>query len=163
MCACSCSWLPDSRRRVRFHELVHDRIHQGLERGIDYVWRHPDRGPAFAIFVTAFDQHPRYGLRTAIEDTHAVVGEFKPVDELLITTEVLAQRHVERVDRTIALTCRDEGFIANLHLDYRHRDRHPLTGFIESLLDIDIKLQHIEIVRDRTQCATRQKFEGCVS
>src|SRR4051812_6902467 len=90
-----------SRRRAGLDQLVHDRIHQRLERGIDDVGRDADRGPALPRFVLALDQHARYRFGAAIEDTHTIVGELETLDVFLILAEVLAQRDVECVDRAI--------------------------------------------------------------
>src|SRR3954463_8214594 len=91
-----------SGRRTRLDELVDDGIHQRLERGIDDIGRHADRGPMLAGLVFALDQHPRHGFSARVENTDAVVGQLQPLDELLVLAEVLAQRHVERIDRTVA-------------------------------------------------------------
>src|ERR1700681_4266731 len=58
-----------SRRRAGLHQLVDDRIHQRLERGVDDVGRHPDGGPALAALVLALDQDPRDRLGAGVEDT----------------------------------------------------------------------------------------------
>src|SRR3974390_1998297 len=60
-----------SSRCAGFHQLVDDRVHQRLERGINDVGRYPDRCPALAPFVRTFDQNPRHRLGAAIEDAHA--------------------------------------------------------------------------------------------
>src|SRR5438128_8842000 len=93
---------PGSSRRAGAHELVDDRIHQRLERGVDDVGRDADRGPALAGLVLALDQHPRHRLGAAVEDAYAIIGELEPLDVALVLAEVLAQREVERVDRADA-------------------------------------------------------------
>ena len=55
----------------------------------------------------------------AIEDAHAIVGEFKPGDEALIFAEVLAQREIERIDRTDAFGDRNEFLVADFDLHHR--------------------------------------------
>src|SRR6202795_5260301 len=111
-----------SRRRAGFHQLINDGIHQRLERRIDDVGGDADRGPAIAGFVGAFDQDAGDGLRAAVEDTHALDGEFEPGDEALIFTELLAQRQVERIDRTDAFGDRDEMLVADSQLHHRLAD-----------------------------------------
>src|SRR6185437_5143458 len=86
-----------SRRRAGFHQLEDDRIHQGLERGIDDIRRHADRGPAFARLVLAFDEHARDRRSAAVEDAHTEVRELQAVDIFLVLAEVLAQRKIERI------------------------------------------------------------------
>src|SRR5581483_10966727 len=102
------------RRSAGFDELVDDGIHQRLERGVDDVRRDPDRRPMIAGLVRAFDQDARHRLRAAIEDTHAIIGEREPGDVALIFAEVLAQREIERVDRTDAFGDRDQLLVADL-------------------------------------------------
>src|SRR5580692_12799908 len=97
-----------SRGRAGFDQLVDDRIHQRLERGVDDVGRDSDRGPALAALVAALDQHPRHRLGAAVENAHPVVGELEPLDMALILADVLAQRDVEGVDRAVALAGRDQ-------------------------------------------------------
>src|SRR5271170_794526 len=92
-----------SSRRAGFHELINDGIHQRLERSVDDVGGNADRGPAVAGLVGALDQHPRDRLGAAVENAHAVIGEFKSLDVALILAKVLAQREIERIDRTDAL------------------------------------------------------------
>src|SRR6185437_6560417 len=86
--------LPKGREtlswRSGFDQLVDDRIHQRLERSVDDVGRHPDRRPMIAGLVLAFDQDPGHGLRTAVEDAHAIIDEFQPGDEALTFAEILA-------------------------------------------------------------------------
>src|SRR5215468_10999845 len=72
------------RRRAGPHELVDDRIHQRLERGVDDVGRDADRGPALPGLVLALDQDAGHRLGAAIENAHAVVGELEPADIALI-------------------------------------------------------------------------------
>src|SRR5712691_7984055 len=54
------------RRRAGPHELVDDRIHQRLERGVDDVGRDADRGPALAGLVLALDQDAGHRLGATI-------------------------------------------------------------------------------------------------
>src|SRR4051794_25036662 len=61
-----------SRRRVRFHQFVNHRIHQGLERGVNDIGRYANGGPALSGLVFAFDQDSRDRLGAAIEDAHAI-------------------------------------------------------------------------------------------
>src|SRR5215468_1223954 len=84
------------------HQLVDDRIHQRLERGVDDIGRDADRGPTLAGLVGALDQHARHRLGAAVEDAHAVVGELETLDVFLVLAEVLAQREVEGIDRAVA-------------------------------------------------------------
>src|SRR5580658_6371142 len=79
-------------RRARLHQLVHDRIHQRLERGVDDVARDADRRPMLAGLVLALDQHAGDRLGAAVEDAHAVVGEVEALDILLVLAQILAQR-----------------------------------------------------------------------
>src|ERR1044071_2763352 len=116
-----------SRRRAGFDQLVHDRIHQRLERGVDDIRRDADRGPALAGFVLALDQHARHRLGAAVEDTYAIVGQLQPADVFLVFSEILAQRDIERIHRTVAFGGRDQTFLAHLHLDDRHRYRDALA------------------------------------
>src|SRR5438094_7695254 len=67
-----------SSRRAGLDELVDDGIHQRLERGIDDIGRHADRGPMLAGLVLALDQHPRHGFGSGVEDTDAIVGQLQP-------------------------------------------------------------------------------------
>src|SRR6202035_4231131 len=69
------SSVPCLPRRARLHQLVDDRIHQRLERGIDDVGRDADRGPMLAGLVLALDQHAGDRLGAAIEDAHAIVDQ----------------------------------------------------------------------------------------
>src|SRR5216684_9218514 len=121
-------------RRARLHQLVDDRIHQRLERSVDNVGRHPDRGPALAVLVLAFDQHARHGLGAGVEDADPVVGEIEPLDVGLVLAEIFAQREVERVDRAVAFRRRDELVVADGAFDHRHADRHPLADGVDALL-----------------------------
>src|SRR5262250_1133558 len=91
-----------SRWRAGAHELVDDRIHERLKRGIDDVGRDTDRRPTLAGFVLALDQHAGDCLGPAVEDAHAVVGQLEPADVALVFAEVFAQRKIERVDGTVA-------------------------------------------------------------
>ena len=99
-------------------QLEDDRVGQRLEGGIDDIGRDADGEPAIALAIAAFDQNPGGGSRSAIEDTHLVVDKFEIIDIALVLAEVLAQRHVERVDRAIALARIDEGLAVDLHLDH---------------------------------------------
>src|SRR6516165_9485573 len=90
------------RRRPGPHELVDDRIHQRLERGVDDVGRDADRGPALPGLILALDQDAGHRLGAAIENAHAVVGQLEPADVALILAQVLAQRQIERVDGPVA-------------------------------------------------------------
>src|SRR5215510_13255122 len=148
-----------SHRRASLHQLVDDRVHQRLERGIDDIGRYPDRGPALAALVLAFDQHPGHRLRAGVEDTHAVIGELEAADVALVLAEVLAQRHVERMDRAAALTRRDQRLVADLDLHHRHRDGDALAERVVALLDIDVELHHVEIARDLAERTPRQQIE----
>src|SRR6202035_583159 len=96
------------RRRAGLHQLVDDRIHQRLERGVDDVGRHPNGGPALAVLVLALDQDARDRLGAGVEDTHPVVSEFEAPDVGLVLAEVLAQREVEGVDWAVAFRGRDQ-------------------------------------------------------
>src|SRR5258708_19907191 len=55
-------------RRAGAHELVDDRVHQRLERGVDDVGRDADRGPALSGLVLALDQDARHRLGAARPD-----------------------------------------------------------------------------------------------
>src|SRR5262252_5901220 len=83
------------RRRAGPHELVDDRIHQRLERGVDDVGRDAHRGPALPGLVLALDQDAGHRLGAAIENAHAVVCQLEPADIALILAQVLAQRQIE--------------------------------------------------------------------
>src|ERR1700677_4057737 len=93
--------LKPSRRSARLHKLVDDRIHQRLERRVDDVRRDPDCGPVIAGFVCTLDQHARDGLGAGIEDTHTIIRELQSGDVALVFAKVLAQRKIERIDRTV--------------------------------------------------------------
>ncbi len=121
--------------------------------------RHPDGGPALAVLIFAFDQHARHGLGAGIEDTHAVVGELQPGDIFLILAEVLAQRAIQRVDRTVAFRRRDHVVIVDLDLDHRHGDGDALADGVIALLDVDVELSDVEIIRHRTERAPGQQLE----
>src|SRR5215813_14236069 len=82
------------RRRAGAHELVDDRIHQRLERGVDDVGRDADCGPALPGLVLALDQDAGHRLGATIENAHAVVGQFEPADIALILAEILAQSEI---------------------------------------------------------------------
>src|SRR5882672_12839847 len=77
-----------SRRRAGLDQLVDDRVHQRLERGIDDVGRDADRHPALAVLVLALDQHAGHRLRAGVEDTHAIVGELEAIDVALVLAEI---------------------------------------------------------------------------
>src|SRR5436190_19865736 len=96
------SIIEGSRRCPRAHQLVDDRIHQRLERGIDDVGGNADRGPALAALVLALDQDAGHRLGATVEDTHAIVGQLEPVDIALILAKILAQRQDVRIDRAVA-------------------------------------------------------------
>src|SRR6266849_7071347 len=106
-----------SRRRTGLDELIDDRIHQRLERSIDDVRRDTDRGPAFTGLVLTLDENTGDRAGAAVENTHAIVGQLEAFDITLILAEILAQGHVERIDRTIALACRYQGLAVDPHLD----------------------------------------------
>src|SRR6516225_11090572 len=150
------------RRRAGAHELVDDRVHQRLERGIDDVGRDADRGPALSGLVLAFDQDARHRLGAAIENAHAVVGQLEPADIALILAEVLAQRKIERVDGPVAFRRRDQPFAVDPHLDHRQRHGDALTERIVALLDVDVELLDVEIARHLAEHASRQELEGGV-
>ena len=115
-------------RRAGLHQLVDDRIHQRLERRIDDIGRHADRGPTLALLVLALDQHPRHRFRAAVEDTHAIIDQLQPLDVSLVFAKILAQRDVERIDRTVALGGRDQRLAGDLDLHHRHRDGDALAA-----------------------------------
>src|SRR5437763_7517514 len=83
------------------HQLENYRVGESLEGGIDDIGRDADGEPALAFGVAAFDQNAGGSSRSAIEDTHLVVGKLEIVDEALIFAEVLAQRHIERIDGAV--------------------------------------------------------------
>ena len=47
----------------------------------------------------------------------------------------------------------------DLHLHHRHRDSDPLADGVVALLDIDVELLDIEIIRHLAEDAPRQQFE----
>src|SRR6516164_2962909 len=147
------------RRRPGPHELVDDRIHQRLERGVDDVGRDADRGPALPGLILALDQDAGHRFGAAIENAHAVVGELEPADIALILAQVLAQRQIERVDGPVAFRRRDQRFAFDLHLDYRQRHRDALAERVVALLDIDVELLDVEIARHLAEDAARQELE----
>src|SRR3954454_6456149 len=153
------SIIKGSRRRARPYQLVHDGIHQRLERGIDDVGRDADSGPALAAFVLALDQDAGHRFGAAVEDAHAVVGQLEPVDIALVFPEILAQREVQRVDRTDAFRGRDQRLAVNLDLDDRQRHRDALADRIVALFDIDVELFDVEVIRHHAEYAPRQEFE----
>src|SRR5437868_14737363 len=69
-----------SRRRAGLHQLVDNRIHQRLKRGVDDIRRYADRGPALAHLVFALDQVTGYGFGAAVKDPHTVVVPFHSFD-----------------------------------------------------------------------------------
>src|SRR5262249_46986602 len=147
------------RRRPGPHELVDDRIHQRLERGIDDVGRDADRGPALAGLILALDQDAGHRLGATIENAHAVVGQLEPADIALILPEILAQSEIERVDGSVAFGGRDQRFAVDLHLDHRQRHRDALAERVVALLDIDVELLNVEIARHLAEDAPRQELE----
>src|SRR6516165_5268276 len=149
-----------SRGGAGLHELVDDRIHQRLERGVDDVGRHPDGGPAFAAFVTALDQDARHRLGAGIEDTHAVVGEFQAADVALVLAEVLAQGEIERVDGAVAFGRGYQPVVADRHLDHSEAHADALAHGVDALFHIDVELGDIEILRHPAEHASRQQLEG---
>src|ERR1700692_1398720 len=153
------SSAPCSPRRAGFDQLVHDRIHQRLERGVDDVARDADRGPMLAGLVLALDQHAGDRLGAAVEDAHAIVREIEALDVFLVLAEILAQREVERVDRAVALGGGDQVGAVDRDLDDRERDRHALALGADALLDIDVELLHVEIIRHAAEKAARQELE----
>src|SRR5947209_14710712 len=91
-----------------FHQLVDDRIHQGLERGVDDVGGYAHGGPALAGFILALDQHAGNRFGSGIENANPIVGEVETLDVLLIFSEILAQGEIERVDGAVALGRREQ-------------------------------------------------------
>src|SRR6202030_1809853 len=146
-----------SRRRPRLHQLVDDRIHQRLERGVDDVGGHADRGPVIAVLVGALDEHARHRLCAGVEDADSIIGEFEPGDVALILAEVLAQREVERVDRAFAFGSRDQSLPADLHLHHRHAHGDALALGVDALLDIDVEFLHVEVARHLAEEPPRQE------
>src|SRR5260370_21378918 len=92
-----------SGRSAGSDQLVHDRIHQGLERRVDDVGRNSHGGPALAGFVLALDQHAGDRFSSGIENAHPIVAEVEALDVLLILAESLAQVEIERMDAAVAL------------------------------------------------------------
>ena len=82
--------------------------------------------------------------RAGIEDTHAIICEFDPRDVFLVLAEVLAQRHVERMDRAVAFRGRDQRRRRRSSLSRPHGDGDALAARIEALLDIGIEFFHVE-------------------
>src|SRR6266850_712694 len=152
-----------SRRRAGLDQLVNNRIHQRLKRPVDDVGRNADGGPALALLVFALDQHPRYRLGAAIEDTDAVVDQLQAFDVFLVFAEILAQRDVKRVDGTVALRRRDQFLAVDVDLHHRHCHRDALTVGVVALFDIDIELFDPEIFRHlakRTPCQQIERRVG---
>src|SRR5262249_24979135 len=145
--------------RVGAHELENDRIHQRLERRFNDIRRHPNRRPALARFVAAFDQHAGHRAAAPIEDSDPIVGQFETGDERLVFAEILAQRKVEGVDRPIALSRRDQVLLPDLHLDHRHGDGLPLAFGAEALLHPDIERFDVKIRRHGAEHPARQQLE----
>src|ERR1700722_3059667 len=146
-------------RGAGFDELLDDRIHQGLERGVDDVGRDADGGPALAVLVLALDQDPRHRPGAGVEDTHAVVREREAVDVALVLAEVLAQREVERIDRAVALGRRDQLVVADRDLHDREAYSDALARGVDPVLDIDVELGDLEIVGHPPEHASRQQLE----
>ena len=98
-------------------------------------------------------------LGAAVEDTHAVVDQLQALDVFLVLAEILAQRDVERVDGAVAFGRRDQMLAGDVDLDHRQRDGDALAVRIVALLDIDVELLDLEIIRHLAERAPRQQIE----
>src|SRR5947209_15701041 len=130
--------LLGSRRSAGADQLVNDRIHERLERGINDVGRYADGGPTVAVLVLALDENARDGLRAAIEYPHAVIAELESADIALILAEVLAQREVKRVDRADPFRGGNQALPVDPYFNDRQGDRDALAHSIAALLNIDV-------------------------
>ena len=99
------------------------------------------------------------GVGAALEHAHAIIDEFKVLDEALVFAEILAQREIEGVDRTDPFGRRDRAFAIDLHLDDRLRDGDEIALRIVAPLDIDAKALDLEEIGNFAEHAARQQFE----
>ncbi len=83
------------------------------------------------------------------------VGKFEVIDIGLEFSEVLAQRHVQRVYRAIALARIDEGLAIDLHFHHGFGDHFLVTLFHDHAEGEDIK-----IVGHAAKGAPGQEFKG---
>src|SRR5689334_14243410 len=100
-----------------------------------------------AALIGALDENPGDGLRAAIEDAHAIVGQGQSGDETLILAEILAQSEIKRIHRTDAFGYRNKLFVADFDLHHCLAHGYALAFGIVALLDIDVEFLDIEVMR----------------
>ena len=108
------------------------RVDERLPGGLDHVLGDPDGAP-HALAVGGVEQHPRdrVGPLRLVEDPDLEVDELDLGELRVDLDERLAQRTVERVDRTVALGCAHEALAVDPDLDRRL----GLDAAVGSLLD----------------------------
>ena len=112
--------------------------------------------------IAELDQDAGDGVGAALEDADLVVDELEVLDQILVLAEILAQRHVEGVDRAVALGRRDQHLVADPDLDDRLGDADELAERVVPALDADIEALDVEIARHLAEHALDEEVEGRV-